>query len=153
MATWMRILLACSLAFNAALAGMYAWSLQRGVDRDAIAWAARELELTGAQQSELAEVQRAVRADVRAMLDGLRPAIGEAIARIRAASPGDRSYAPPLRAVSEAGLELQLATVDRLLAFRARLAPAQRARFDARVADHGFLRRLAGLGPPAGAPR
>lgn len=147
-----RILLACSLAFNVALAGTYAWSFQRGVDEDAIAWATRELDLTSAQQAELAEIHRAVRADLREMIGGLRPALDEAVRSIRTAQPGDRSYAAPLAAVSEAWLGLQVATVGRLLAFRERLEPAQRERFNAGVQNRGYLRRLAGFGPPAAAP-
>ena len=147
---WMRILLACSLAFNVVVAAAYVWSLERGTDPDAIAWATRELDLTSAQQSDLADVQRAVRADVRAMIDALKPAIDDTVRLIRAAKPGEAAYEPPLRTIAEAGLELQFATVQRLLAFRERLAPAQRERFNARVADRGFMRRLAGLGPPPG---
>ncbi len=146
----MRILLACSLVFNAVFAAGYVWSTQRGADRDAIAWATRELDLTPAQQTELAELHRVVRADVRAMIGELKPAIDDAVRLIRAAQPGGAGYEPPLRKIGEAGLALQFAVVERLLGFRERLAPAQRERFNARVADRGFMRRLAGLGAPPG---
>jgi len=98
----MRILLACSLAFNVVFAGVYVWSLERGADRDAITWATRQLDLTPAQQTELAELHRAVRADVRAMVGGLRPAIGDAVRLIRAAKPGDTTHEPPLQAIGAA---------------------------------------------------
>lgn len=149
----MRILLACSLAFNVVFAAGYAWFVHQGADREAIAWATHELDLTPAQQSDLAEVQRAVRADVRAMIDGIKPAIDDAVRLLRAAKPGETAYQPPLRTIGEAGLGLQFAIVARLLAFRERLAPAQRERFNARVADRGFMRRLAGLGAPPVVPQ
>ncbi|GMU42572.1 MAG: periplasmic heavy metal sensor [Xanthomonadales bacterium] len=145
-----RWLLWSSLALNLAVVAAYAHQ-RRALPPPEAALVAR-LQLNPAQTESLSTLQRNLRGRALALREQSAPIQRALLAEMRRDAPDGARLRALLQDYGAARSALQGEIVLALVAYRAALAPSQRAAFDSALSEPAFLRRMSGFGVPATPP-